>query len=275
MNRFGRHCCGGLVAVVMAATYAWSAESGEDLTHTIFGIVMELRSGTADVPVCLCSAETGMPVVKDTYGPFEWGKAREDGKAVEMAITVTDEKGRFRFENVPDGKYRLIAQKWIGPYKGVFEVHGTVIQLMGVADDVGVPRPTDHYQARVVLSPPGKGIVEFDQDVGNDGTFMFLSLSPLEFDPILVFDAMRGPFLRNLVGVNRMPLGKTTVIGAPDRPMYAFFFAGRQFAGYRGGRGSGVSVWLGSRGERAIHRGLVGWPQDAAGETGGVGGVYG
>lgn len=269
MNRFGRLCCGGLVAVVMTATYAWSAEPavdtgsrtrlkpirshapsaepadetvhyfqaerarvsparaepGEDLTHTIFGIVMELRSGTADVPVCLCSAETGMPVVKDTYGPFEWGKASEDGKAVEMAITVTDEKGRFRFENVPDGKYRLIAQKWIGPYKGIFEMHGTVIQLMGAADEVVVPRPSDHYQARVVLSPPGKGIVEFDQDVGNDGTFMFLSLAPLEFDPILVFDAMRGAFLRNLVGVNRMPLGKTTVIGAPDRPMYAFFFA--------------------------------------------------
>ncbi len=270
MNRFGRSCCGGLVAVLMTATCAWcaepvtdtgsraglipivgahapDAESGadsvngartgrvhayprqagpaEDLTHTIFGSVVELSSGTADVPVCLCSAETGMPVVKGTYEPFEWGKAQPDGTAVEMAITATDKKGKFRFENVPDGKYRLIAQKWIGPYKGVFEVHGTVIQLMGVADNVVVPRPTEHYQALVALRPPGKGIVQFDQDVGNNETFMFLSLSPLEFDPVLAFDAMRGPFLRNLVGVNRMPSGKTTVIGAPDRPMYAFFFA--------------------------------------------------
>jgi len=54
---------------------------------------------------------------------------------------------------------------------------------------------------------------------------MFLSTSPPEFDPILGLNAMGPSFFRNLIGVNRMPLGKTTVIGVPDKPLYAFFFA--------------------------------------------------
>jgi hypothetical protein len=145
--------------------------------------------------------------------------------ANELAIVITDDKGRFQFENVPEGKYRLIAQKWIGPYKGVFEVHGTVIQLLGVAGDIVVPRPTDYYEALVALRPPGKGIIQFDQDVGNNETFMFLSTAPPEFDPILGLQAMGPSFLNQLIGVNRMPLGKTTVVGVPDQPVYAFFFA--------------------------------------------------
>ena len=79
----------------------------------------------------------------------------------------------------------MVAQKWIGPYKGIFENHGTVIQLMGTADEVVVPRPNDYYQALLALSPPGNGVVQFDQDVGNSDTVMFLSTEPIEFDPIL------------------------------------------------------------------------------------------
>jgi hypothetical protein len=193
---------------------------------------MELRSGTADVPVCLCDATTGLPLAKTTYKPFAWGKDRVENSASELAIVITDDRGRFRFENVPDGKYRLVAQKWIGPYKGVFAEHGTVIQLMGTADDVVVPRPEDYYQALISLRPPGQGIVQFDQNVGNNATFMFLSTSPPDFDPILGLNSLGASFLRQLIGVNRMPLGKTTVIGVPNKPLYAFFFAPDNSPGY-------------------------------------------
>ena len=232
MERIRIDCVFALVACCILAGRVEAAEPTEDMTHTIHGIVTELSSGTPDVPVCLCSAETGMPLVKDTYETFPWGKFHQNEKSVEMAVTLTDKRGRFRFENVPDGTYRLIAQKWIGPYKGVFEIHGTVIQLMGAANEVVVPRPADHYAGQVVLRPPGLGIVQFDEDVGNDETFLFLSRSPLEFDPILGFNAMGDSFLRDLVGVNRMPRGKTTVIGAPDDPLYAFFFAADNSPGF-------------------------------------------
>jgi hypothetical protein len=193
---------------------------------------MELRSGTADVPVCLCDAATGLPLAKNTYKPLEWDKDQVDSTASQLAIVVTDAKGKFRFENVPDGKYRLVAQKWIGPYKGIFAEHGTVIQLMGTAEDVVVPRSADYYQALVSLQPPGQGIVQFDQDVGNNDTFMFLSTTPPEFDPILGLNSLGAPFFRQLIGVNRMPLGKTTVIGVPNKPLYAFFFAPDNSPGY-------------------------------------------
>jgi hypothetical protein len=142
-----------------------------------------------------------------------------------MAIVITNEKGEFRFENVPDGTYRVLAQKWIGPFKGVFAEHGTVIQLMGSADEVVVPRPDGYYEALVALVPPGRGIVQFDQEVGNSDTFFFLSTSPPEFDPILGPQAMGTRFLQHLIGVNRMPLGQTTVIGAPDQTLHAFLIA--------------------------------------------------
>lgn len=225
MNRFNIYRTVGVIAFCLFAGQVRSDEPATGTAHTIFGIVMELRSGTADVPVCLCDMATGLPLAKETYKPIVWGKGQPDETANEMAIVVTDNKGRFSFENVPEGKYRLVSQKWIGPYKGVFEEHGTVIQLLGSADEIVVPRPTDYYKALVALQPAGDGIVQFDQDVGNNDTFIFLSSSPTEFDPILGLSAMGTSFLQHLIGVNRMPLGKSTVIGVPDGRLYAFFFA--------------------------------------------------
>ena len=222
----------GIVFLFLIAVQAWGDETADDAAHTISGIVAELRSGTADVPVCLFDGTTGLPLAKSTYTPIDWDQRPGAGTPDEMAIAVTDAKGRFSFENVPEGNYRLVAQKWVGPYKGVFEVHGTVIQLMGVADGVIVPRPADRNEARIALRPLGDGVVQFDQDVGNSGTFMFLSTSPPEFDPILGLRAPGTSFWQSLIGMNRMPLGKTTVIGVPHEPLYAFFFAADNSPGF-------------------------------------------
>ncbi len=222
----------GWIILALTAAQARSDEPAAGSVHTISGIVMELRSGTPDVSVCLCDAATGLPLAKDTYKPIGSGSGPQGAMAQEMAILVTDDRGQFRFEQVPAGKYRLVAQKWTGPFKGIFAEHGTVIQLMGTADDVLVPRPTDDRQALVSLRPSGGGIVQFDQDVANNETFLFLSKSPPEFDPILGLNAMGTPFLQHLIGFNRMPLGKTTVIGVPGVPLHAFFFAADNSPGF-------------------------------------------
>lgn len=221
-----------LLAVCSIEFRALGEEPTKDTTHTIFGYVVEHRAGTRDVPVCLCDMASGLPVDKETYKPIEGMKTSLEDLSNSMAIVVTDSKGKFQFENVPDGKYRVVAQRWIGSYKGLFEVHGTVIQLMGIANDIVVPRPADYYKSLVGLSPLGNGIVHFDQEVGNDETFLFLSTSPLEFDPILGLDSMGKAFRQNLIGINRMPGGKTTVIGVPDKAVYAFLFAGDNLPGY-------------------------------------------
>jgi hypothetical protein len=210
-----------LIAVSFFSQQVAADEPAIDATHTISGLVMELRSGTPDVPVCLCDAESGIPLSKDTYQPLT-GLTQLD----QIAVVLTNSKGEFRFEKVPDGRYRVVAQKWVGPFKGIAEQHGTVIQLMGFANDVVVPRPVESEKAYVVLTPPGKGIVSFDQDVPNSDTIMFLSTVPPEFDPILGLEAMGASFRQHVIGINRMPLGLTTVVGVPDsKPIYAFFFA--------------------------------------------------
>lgn len=199
--------------------------------HEIFGVVMEERGGTPDVPVFLCDGNTGLPVQKETYQPFDWSKPDAKKLQADMAMTMTDERGKFRFENVPDGTYRLVAQRWMGEYKGLFELHGTVIQLLGTAGDVVVPRPAEYYEAQVGLRPAGDGIVQFDMEVGNNETLLLLSTRPLEYDVALGFSALGEEFMTHLVGVNRMPIGKTTVIGVPNGRLHAFFFAADNLPG--------------------------------------------
>lgn len=202
-----------------------TAMAPSDPLRSIAGFVMEFRSATPDVPVCLCDAATGLPVAKDTYKPIDWSNRRGGNSTKEMAIIVSDAKGKFRFDNVPDGKYRLIAQKWMGPYKGVFELHGAQIRLLGTVEDITVPRPADAREARVVPVPLGENTIQFNQNVPNSSTILFLSTAAPEFDPILGLQGVGVSFWKNLIGVNRMPLGKTTAIGTPNKTVYAFLFA--------------------------------------------------
>lgn len=219
-------------AVIEGVVKRRNAAPKVDDSHTVWGIVTELRSGTPDVVVCLCDGASGLPVDKNTYQPLNWSLNQAHQNPKRMAIVQTDKGGKFRFEKVPDGRYRVVAQKWSGPYKGAFEEHGTVIQLMGTASNVVVPRPDEYYEAMVALRPPGRGIVQIDQKVPNSDTFLFLSTQPAEFDPILGLYAPGSTFFQHLVGINRMPLGQTTVIGVPDKPLYGFLFAPDNSPGY-------------------------------------------
>ena len=230
-----RHCAAfvcGLVVFGFLLVPGQAAEPVGDQTHTISGMVHEFGGRAAGVSVCLCDSKTGLPVAKDGFQPIEWRKWRPSSEQNDLAIVLSDAKGNFVFENVPEGKYRLIGQKWNAPFENVFAKHGSVIQLFGSEDDVVVPRPTDPRESWLGLRPPGEGIIQFDQEVDNDETFLFLSSSPPEFDPVLGLDCMGDSFFLNLLGVNRMPSGRTTVIGAPDQPLYAFFFAGDNSPGY-------------------------------------------
>lgn len=206
--------------------------SGEGRGGTISGMVMELQSGTPDVIVCLCEGHSGMPLSINTFKPIIWNTGPIENPAGEMAIRITDSQGLFSFENVPDGQYRLIAQKWIGPYKDIFEIHGTIIQLLGSADDVRIPSTEGKESVQIAISPPGQGIIQFDQKVGNNETFMFLSKAQPEFDPILGFYAPGKSFWKELIGFNRMPLGKSTVSGTPPESVYAFFVAADNKPGF-------------------------------------------
>lgn len=209
--------------LVEGGTPAEPAEAG----GRIAGTVMEIRSGTPDVVVVLCDQQTGIPLSADRFRPITEGE--RSGGLQKLATAVTDRRGKFAFEGLPAGEYRLVAQKWVGPFKGMFEVHGTVIQLFGSAGQIRVPSP---QAEKVVLQPPGDGVLQMDQDVPNSETLLLLSTEPPARDPILGFHALGKGFLRNMIGANRMPYGRTTVVGVPREKIHIFFFAADSAPGF-------------------------------------------
>lgn len=201
--------------------------------RTVWGIVMEQQSGTPDVAVCLCDAQTGMPLMRETYEPMQWDKLNGEKDASDrIAMVISDDQGYFRFEHVPEGRYRLIAQRWMGPFKGVFARHGTVIQLMGIANDVLVPRPKGYYEALIGLRPPGKRIVVLDPKLSGNETYMFLSTAKPTFDTAAGLHAMGLSFFRSMVGFDHMTHGRTTIIGAPDDSFYIFLCVADNWSGF-------------------------------------------
>lgn len=212
-----------LVSCQLAADERFAAR-----TYTISGTVRHHQRDVADVPVCLCDGKTGKPLVLPAYAAMTF----DGGLPAAPAIVQTDADGQFQFTGVPPGQYRVIAQKWTGPWKGLFEVHGTVIELFGSSAPIPIPPPEGLPQQALVLTPPGEGIIQFDQQTNNDDTLLLLSASRPAFDPILGFHSLDSEFWLNLQGMNRMPRGRTTVIGAPDVPLYAFFFAADNSPGF-------------------------------------------
>jgi hypothetical protein len=212
----------------VAALWATPAAADEPKAgHRIAGTVLEVRGGAADVVVFLCDQLTGLPLDAATRRALDVS-GRPD-KLPAFLTAVSDQRGSFAFTDVPAGEYRVVAQKWTGPFKGVFEVHGSVIQLFGAADHVRVPSPEAE---QVVLRPPGEGVLVLDQQVPNSATLLLLSTRPLAADPVLGLHALGRDFLTHLIGVNRMPYGRTVVVGMPREEVHAFFFAADNNPGY-------------------------------------------
>src|ERR1041385_1487699 len=173
-----------------------------DATNRIAGTVLETPAGSPEVIVILCDQRTGIPISAETRRPFLESTNRSFPPP--LLTTNSGPRGQFAFDHLPAGDYRVVAQKWTGPFKGVFEVHGTVIQLFGTADNLHVPSPEAE---QVTLRPPGDAVLVFDQQVGNEGTFLMLSTRPPIADPILGWHSLGGDFLNHIIGVNVMPYG--------------------------------------------------------------------
>ncbi len=173
----------------------------------------------AKATVVLCDHETGIPVNRKAYKPFT---TKPDLKGI--ATTVTDSDGRFAFEDIPDGQYRLIAQSWkdTPAVKDIFEKNGTEIILHGVTDKISVP---GKEATNIKIAPLGTAVVTLDEDFPNDGALLVISTKPLSTDPIFRFASWQGPFLQHLIGGNRMLRGITTVHGLPEGTLYFSVFA--------------------------------------------------
>jgi len=213
-----------LLTLLIAANTA-TAQSNDATSHKISGIVTEDGSRARDVVVFLCDQATGLPISSETRKPM--AKQDQPIEVPKILTALTDEKGEFKFENLPAGEYRVVAQRWGGAFKGAFEVQSSVIQLFGSLDHIKVPGAS-YFELR----PPGDGVMVFDQEVGNDETFFLLSTRPPAGDAILSFYALGTNYMSHAIVVNRMPRGKTTVIGLPQGMVHAFFFAADNSPGF-------------------------------------------
>ncbi|MBN2474932.1 MAG: hypothetical protein JXB62_10020 [Pirellulales bacterium] len=187
----------------------------------------------ADVMVMLCQQSTGVPFVQGAQHTLVEAFLDRSPQR-ELAFSLSDDRGRFAFDKLPLGRYRLVAQSWrdAKPAKGLMEVHGELLELRGIAENVEVAAGAS---PEVAIRPLGTGILRLDEDMPNDWTVLVLSTSPPRADPILGWVGWGGPLVANLLGAHRMPKGKTTVYGLPEGKVHFVLFANDDSPGFGAG----------------------------------------
>jgi hypothetical protein len=183
----------------------------------------------AGAAVLVQTQATGIPLERGSGLPAIYRGIRL-GPGEYLSVP-TDADGRFVFEKIPVGSYRVVAQSWRNKtgVKALGEVEGEEIELRGVANDVVV---TEGHTAEATLRPLGTGILRMDQHVPNDETFVILSTAPTGADPVLGFAGWTASFLRQAIGANRMPGGRTVVYGLPEGTVYLAMFAADDVPGF-------------------------------------------
>ena len=187
--------------------------------------------------VLVLDGETGVPIRRNTSAPFPDGDVDMESAMADIAFARTDDDGSFEFSEIPAGDYRLFAQSWIDvpPPSSLLGVNGPIIHVRGTAMISVVAGETTPVRIR----PLGDSTLVLGDHAANDETLLLLSTSPTRGDVALGFMAWPGPFLKSLVGFNRMPDGMTTVRGLPQGEIHIAVFS----ADNNGGHGA-ASVTL-------------------------------
>ena len=103
-------------AMILAA--AWSLphadaaeQSDSPAAGAITGRILDTQNNpTAGAIVVLCAEAGGIAVHSRTFRPITEAFTSQKGKPdKEIAYAVTDDEGRFSFDGVAPGKYRLVA----------------------------------------------------------------------------------------------------------------------------------------------------------------------
>ena len=232
MKKHSRPIC-PILAVTLIFSFAspWlSAQAAE--TGSIKGLVVnDQRTPVVGACVLLCRQDNGTPLAQGVAQTLT-EVMLSDSQALDLAYSVTDREGRFEFQAVPPGEYRLVAQSWkdAKPIEGLLEVNSAEIVLHGVADHVKVVPET--LSPPVTIGPLGTGVLRISEDIPNDETLLVISTAPLRADPILGFAGWGGPFLQQMIGGNRMPHGKTVVRGLPPGTVHVAAFAADNMPGF-------------------------------------------
>jgi hypothetical protein len=211
-------------------------ESDNSRTSQIHGKVLDAQDKPVDGSVViLCDQKRGSPICKDTFHLLTDASINRESNSRNLLFSVTNQQGEFAFENIPAGEYRLIAQTWkdAEEIKDVFEKNGEIIELNGIAENI---KAESEKIVKVEIHPLGTGGLRIDEDLPNSETLLVISTKPTRADPILGFTGWGGDFVKNMIGGNRMPYGRTTVLGLPEGTTYVAMFASDSVPGWLDGK---------------------------------------
>lgn len=183
-----------------------------------------------DAVVFLLDGESGMPLSPETRRPLDV----QSPEALERLAAfdeywhaVTDQQGAFRFDGVPPGTYRLVAQSW-GGVAGMArgkpkslrtdpgdEPTGNLL-LHGVAANV-VVQPGQETAA--TCQRLGDGVLHLVTDPEEPHNYVLLSQSEPLGPPVLGPVAWGPKFIAGVAGITRMETGRLVVEGLPEGRM--------------------------------------------------------
>ena len=163
---------------------------------------------------------------------------KEWNPSLGLAGARTDEVGEFEMA-VPPGTYKVMAQKWIDPahrwdsgmpwLPPLPREYGETVALYGTAQGIDVP---SSEAMQLTLAPEGTGTVVLDLDFPNNEALLVASRGPVCADPVLRFTGWQGEFLREAIGLNRMPEGRTTIRQVPEGELHLAVFANDNLPGF-------------------------------------------
>lgn len=186
-------------------------------TGGIRGQISDAKGQAANVEnavVFLCDAESGYPVLAKTKKALVLGGDRIDGIKAFWHV-LSSEQGGFEFQEVPVGKYRLVAQSWTGT-TGVPEFKdkpAANLLLHGTAEGVEVKA---NEATAVNLKKLGDGTLKILNDPEEAHAFLLISRNPRLGEGVLGPAAWGPEFLSGIIGVTQMEEAHVTLTGLPD-----------------------------------------------------------
>ncbi len=198
---------------IWIACYASGIIAADDAT--ISGQLVDLQGKPAkdsNVFVFITLSDTGYPLVGETKEPLF--SSRAEGIDALWHV-VTDEQGKFRFEGVPAGNYRLVGVSWpdIGMIPTPKSEDSTRVRLHGVAEDV---RVEGDKQFEVKVKQLGNGVLSITNDPKENHAFIVISRNSMLGDPILGPMGWGKKFLNGAIGISLMEDVHVTIEGLPD-----------------------------------------------------------
>ncbi len=179
------------------------AASGRDVR----GVLLQYGQPIEGAVITISDADTGVPLIKSLRQTPTWEEHRmmfED-----LWFAQTDSAGKFLFENLPTGSYRLTAQKWLGDesFDHPLEIRQGDVRMLGSMEFEVADEPIDIEFAAAT----GPNRIRIMGDI-DEVSLTLVSAQPPE-DAVLGPFALAGPFATNLLGFCSGPL---TIEGLPD-----------------------------------------------------------